>query len=229
MHELQEYVTKAEFCRRLRITRTALFYAVKSGRVVVEEWHGRPRIEFYRNKHTFVSTSQHPERYMPGPQFGIANNSKKARHKKTDSGSLRNIKSPSSHPLDDVPDPVDEDGDFHPAMSRLEAESVKQVYLAKQAKLKFLKDAGLLVEVETVKREWEEIATRVQKTMLSIPDRVAEIFATITDADKIHSDLTTEIRYALSSLQYRVKIEDKHDRIEEIVEAEDEVEEDPKA
>jgi hypothetical protein len=215
MKEIQEYITQAEFCRRMGITKQALQGAEKRERVEIENHNGRRMIEYYKNRRSYIQTSRNPSRYVT-PTLGG-----KVKHKQNgnrDSGKESKI---GYHRMDIVEDPPDTDGDFHENMNRLEAESIKQVYLAKQAKLKFLKDAGVLIETETVKREWQEIAVRVQKTMLSIPDRVSEIFASTSDAIKIYNDLTAEIRHALSSLQYRVKIEDEDDdNFEELTENE---------
>lgn len=220
MHELKEYITQAEFCKRLGITKTALFFAIRAGRVIKEIIDGQPRIEFKSNRERFINSSTVAQRY--NNIDAKTGNCIPVKQKSKLESRIIKVKN-KSHRMDDIPDPDDGDGDFHPQMSRLEAESVKQVYLAKQAKLKFLKDAGVLIEVNTVKREWEEIAVRVQKAMLAIPDRVSEIFSSINDAERIHKDLTTEIRHALSSLQYRVKLkEDEHDHIEKIIEDETE-------
>lgn len=215
MNQIQEYIIQAEFCRRMGISKQALQQAIKRGRVAIEMHHGRKMIEYHANRRSYIQTARTPERYT-------ANNvERRLKHPKKNGKQDQNPESKSGfHPLDLVADPPDEDGDFHSGMSRLEAESIKQVYLAKQAKLKFLKSAGLLIETEVVKKEWEEIAVRVQKSMLAIPDRVSEIYASLSDADKIYQDMTAEIRHALSSLQYRVKIEDEHDHIEKIVEEE---------
>ena len=96
------------------------------------------------------------------------------------------------------------DAEFHPAMARRESEAVKQLYLAKQAKLKFLKDAGVLMETEKIKQEWEAIAIAVRKTMLAIPDRVSELYASMMTADEIRNNLTKEIINSLSNLKYEM-------------------------
>lgn len=100
---------------------------------------------------------------------------------------------------------VSTDDEFHGDISRREAEAIKQVYMAKQAKLKYLREMGILIKADRVRSEWEEIAVRVRKAMLAIPDRVAHIFATTTDPLIIHKTMTTEISHALSRLQYEVQ------------------------
>jgi len=217
MHQVEDWITQAEFARRLGISKVALHKAEKCGRVDIEIRNGRPRIEYHSNRRAFIETSNRPERYVQNEV------EKRLKHKNKKVNSRNRSESSGNngfHPVDLIEDPPDKDGDFTHSMNRHQAESVKQVYLAKQAKLKFLKEAGILIETEVVKREWQEIAMRVQKAMLAIPDRVAEIFASTTDADKIHNDLNSEIRHALSSLQYTVKVDAENDRIEEIVEKE---------
>lgn len=226
MQTIEEWITQVEFCRRLGITKQALQQAEKRERVIIEKRNGRRRMEYHSNRRRFVESARVPMRYT---QQSISNRAVK--HKKNGrqmSGTeSRNGNSGTGHkedPFDLIEDPPDADGDFRPNMTRLEAEAIKQVYLAKQAKLRFLQGSAILIESAVVKREWESIAIRVQKAMLSIPDRVAELFASYADSNKIHQELTAEIRHALSSLQYRVEIEeDSHDRIEEIVEREDDI------
>lgn len=219
----KEYITKKEFARRMGISNYAVVMAIKSGRIIPEDrGTGKEYLEWYSSRERFINLSKRPD--VTRQAVSEYGDSLKTSDVRATPANNRKIKATkvNSHPLDSVQDPPDTDGDFHPQMNRFEAESVKQVYLAKQAKLKFLKEAGLLVEAQTVKREWEEIAVRVQKAMLAIPDRVSEIFASINDADKIHKYLEAEIRHALSSLQYSMKSEEKHDRIKKIVEEETE-------
>jgi hypothetical protein len=175
--------------------------AVKAGRIKRVFRNGRPFFDWEKNRDSFIATTtKPPERYFAAlSKLNASTNRQPER-------------------IDCVREPVDKE--FSPIMKKLEAESMKQIYLAKQAKLKFLKDSGLLIDVQTVRRDWEEIAVRVQKAMLAIPDRVAEIFASVDDAEKIRFDLEKEIRYALSNLQYNAKV--KNERVEKIVEDESE-------
>lgn len=215
MHEVKEYISQSEFCRRLGITRQNLFYAIKRGRVKLEEHNGKNKVEWHEGRRCFINTAREYGRYT-SKNITIRNKKMNGEVKQESEEYSQNGK---IHPIDLIEEPEDKDGDFRVNMSRVEAEAVKQIYFAKQAKLKFLKTAGILIEVAVVQREWEEIALRVQKAMMSIPDRVAELFASMTDAEKIHSDLTAEISHALSSLQYRVEFEeDKDVRIEELTE-----------
>jgi len=221
MFEIKEYITKNEFCKRLGITGTNLYVAIRRGRVLVEKYNGKPRIEWHENRRRFIETARIHQRYTKDAINKRIGNNGSENGKENPRSNLKQDSYADSnkfyHPTDLIQDPIDKDGDFLPQMSKLQAEAVKQVYFAKQAKIKFLKDAGILIETAIVQKEWEEIAMRVQKTMMSIPDRVAEMFASINDAEKIHRDLTSEISHALSSLQYKVNIEEKDDRIEELI------------
>jgi len=97
------------------------------------------------------------------------------------------------------------DSEFNSAMGRRQSEAVKQLYLAKQAKLKFLKEAGILMETEKIKQEWEAIAISVRKTMLAIPDRVSELYASMLSADEIRKNLTKEIINSLTNLKFEME------------------------
>jgi len=213
MIETKEYIRQSEFCKRLGISKQALQQAERRGRVKIEIYNGNRRIEWHENRRSYIESSRQPYRYKTMAVL------KRKNGKRSNGNQESEIKKKNgNHPIDLIEDPDDKDGDFRPNMGRLEAESVKQVYLAKQAKLKFLKEAGILIESAVVQKEWEEIAIRVQKAMVSIPDRVAEMFASIDDAEKIRADLMSEITHALSSMQYRVKTEDSNDNIKEFVE-----------
>lgn len=218
----KEYIRQTEFCRRLGITLTGLQKAAQRGRVRIEEREGKKRIEWHENRRTYIESARTPARYttnsiLKRKKENVQNHNQDPEQKKINYNN-------GFHPMDLVPEPEDKDGDFRPSMSRLEAESVKQIYLAKQAKLKFLKSAGILIETALVQREWEEIAIRVKRAMLTIPDRVAELFASTSDAVKIHNDLSAEIIHALSSLQYKVKFEEKDENFEELIDEDGEPE-----
>jgi len=206
MVKQKEYIKQSEFCRRLSISRQGLQKAVRRGRVKLEQipGHKTPRIEWFENRRSFVETSRTPSRYFKGEKHLTmklkSNNYQESRKQEK-----------ITHAIDLVHEPEDPDGDFNPQTSRLEAEAIKQLYLAKQAKLKFLKDAGLLIEADVVEKEWQNIAIRVQKAMLSIPDRVSEVFASCSESNVIHKMLDKELRYGLSSLVYNPNSGDTND------------------
>ena len=201
MPTTKEYISRVELRKRLGISKPAERKAMDAGRLKLELYRGLWQYDWYANRKLFIESARDPYRYT------AINVSK--RNGKSGSGKIKPRKKATmeqedhrgNHPIDLIEEPPDADGDFQPGMSRMKAETVKQLYLAKRAKLDFLRNAGLLVEMEKIKREAEEIAVRLQKAILAIPDRVSELYASMTDAREIHTNLVKELSYALSSLK----------------------------
>lgn len=217
----KEYVTAQELYRRLGISVTAGRKAEKAGRLKSELVKGRWLYDFSKNKRMFLSSSRDPMQHTPDKvrSRNLKRNNVKSK-RKSDSVVVQeedDLDESGNHPIDLIEDPVDTDGDFTQGMTKVQAESVKQVYLAKRAKVAFLKEVGVLVEQAVIKEEWEDLAVKTQKSVLAVPDRVAELFAASTDSKWIHAELTKELRYALSNIEnYELKVEGADVNIEEI-------------
>lgn len=218
----KEYIRKAELQKRLAIGNDAVIAALQTGRLKRELVNGQWKYEWYSNKKLFIESSGKAFRYTDEAIAArLKKDSKDPKNlrpcmqhkryvpiKKTDIEMDKEDKT-GTHPIDVIEEPPDKDGDFTRNMSRVQAEAVKQVYLAKKAKLSFLKDAGILIEASVVQKEWEEIAVRLRKVILSIPDRVSEVYASMTSATDIHNNLTEELVHALTSLVFEINKEDK--------------------
>jgi hypothetical protein len=79
--------------------------------------------------------------------------------------------------------------------------------LAGLRELQLRHQQGELMEIATVEREAFRMGQIVRDHILNIPDRLAELLAVETDATKIHSLLTKELREALAALS-RAPMED---------------------
>jgi hypothetical protein len=95
--------------------------------------------------------------------------------------------------------------EFANISSSKQADTVKQVYLAKNAKLKFLVSLGKLIPRKGVENAWVSVAMEVKKAMMAIPSRVSEICATHNDGKVINQLLTNEIGIALKNLQFNIQ------------------------
>lgn len=95
--------------------------------------------------------------------------------------------------------------EFENISTSKQADTVKQLYLAKNAKLKFLVSLGKLIPRKGVENAWVAVAQEVKKAMMSIPSRVSEICATHTDGKTINILLTNEIGAALKNLQFNLQ------------------------
>lgn len=207
----EEFISQKIFCLRMGISRSTFKKFIKEG--VVKYDKTKPHVnsyllEWYSNRDSVIKNSRDPSRYTPGE---IAKRQKERRLKRYATedavSETENAGEKSPDELLEIEEPEDADGEFDSNMSKREAEAVKQLYLAKQAKLKYLKDAGVVVESARVVREWEEIAHSVQKAMLAIPARVSELFASMTDAKEIEQMMTEEIVHGLTRLHYEHKVE----------------------
>ena len=98
-----------------------------------------------------------------------------------------------------------DDREFSRDMTRREAESVKQVYLAKRAKVAFLKEIKALTDTKVFMDHAVIMATNVQKAILSVPGRVAELYASMDSGSDIKKDLTKELTFALSKLKFDIE------------------------
>lgn len=204
----EEWISPAIFKRRLAISGNTYRTARSEGRIHEETKNGRRLIEWISQSKNFINTSREPMRYRAEEVNKRLRQKGRAIIRANGSPVSPAMAGKDDYGLDDfldVKEPEDEDGEFTPEMGKRQSEAVKQLYLAKQAKLKYLKDIGLLVETEAVIREWQEIAIYIQKQMLSIPDRVSELFASINDPREIQKILITEITHVLTGLKYEVK------------------------
>ena len=95
--------------------------------------------------------------------------------------------------------------EFSSISSSKQADTVKQVYLAKNAKLKFLVSLGKLIPKKGVENAWISVAMEVKKAMMAIPSRVSEICAVHSDGKVINQLLTNEIGIALRTLQFNIQ------------------------
>jgi len=207
----KEYITSKVFKMRLGIGSSTFKKAMKDRHIYYDKTKpvgNSYMIEWYSNRKSFLENASNPLRYTPEEiQKRLQNRLKKdyqiverVERSQSDGGK-------SADELLEIEEPEDVDNEFKQRMNKREAEAVKQLYLAKQAKFKYLKDAGVVVESARVIREWKEIAIHVKKLMLAIPNRVSELFASMTDAKEIKELLTIEIVHALSRLHYEYKVE----------------------
>ncbi len=87
-----------------------------------------------------------------------------------------------------------------------EARLLRETYLAMQAKIDYEKESGLLISKDDVQREFEDIAIKVQRGVLSVPPRVSAIIAAETDEFKIQALLSKELTIALRTIANDLKL-----------------------
>lgn len=81
-----------------------------------------------------------------------------------------------------------------------EARAYRERFEALQARIKYDKEIGKLVDTADVKKQAFKLARGVRDAMMNIPDRVSHELAAQTDPARVHQRLTEEIRQALADL-----------------------------
>jgi phage terminase Nu1 subunit (DNA packaging protein) len=101
-----------------------------------------------------------------------------------------------SSAIDSKPAQLDEESD----QSFAEAKTMKEIYGAKLAKLKYEEEAGMLILKSDVKGKAHEVGKNIKEVLLSLPARVMDELSVESDPRKVNSILEKEVRDSLSSL-----------------------------
>jgi hypothetical protein len=86
-----------------------------------------------------------------------------------------------------------------------DARAKREVYTAKAAQLDYETKAAKLIPAAEVAKVWTDIAVSVQKSILSVPDRITPLLVGETDHTVIYNRIATELKYALKNLAYELK------------------------
>ena len=135
-----------------------------------------------------------PRGRKPKPKIKPEANTKAKRAKRTATGA------PEAKQRAAVDEPSDREVDT--VMDYTEARASKEKWNARMAKINFQKEAGKLIPADAVAKAWTDIATVTQKSVLSVPDRIAPLLVGEMDQAIIHKRITDEIRYALKNLSF---------------------------
>ena len=79
--------------------------------------------------------------------------------------------------------------------------AIKEMYAARLQKLEFEERSKKLVPYDELKLELAKLHLQVRDNLRTIPDRISAIVAAETDASKIHSIISSEIRDCLEGLK----------------------------
>lgn len=80
------------------------------------------------------------------------------------------------------------------------ARAIRESYLARLAKIEFEEKTAKLVSRDEVQVAAFTLARTVRDNLLNLPDRLAALLASESDAHRVHQILTEEIRKALDEL-----------------------------
>ena len=79
--------------------------------------------------------------------------------------------------------------------------AIKEMYAARLQKLEFEERSKKLVPYDELKLELAKLHLQVRDNLRTIPDRISPIVAAESDASKIHTIISDEIRDCLEGLK----------------------------
>lgn len=86
-----------------------------------------------------------------------------------------------------------------------EAKTMKEVFNAKLARLRFEEESGKLIEKADIEDKARDIAVIVKESLLMIPNKLMEQLAVESDPREIHVMLDREIREILAEMANQIK------------------------
>ena len=118
---------------------------------------------------------------------------------------LRQVRDPARKYKTDEPAdldqfPQEDSSEAGPQLTFAEAKTMKEVYLARMARLKYEEEAGKLVPKADVEARAADIGMVVKQNLLSIPSRLMDQLADETDPREINAILEAELRRVLEQL-----------------------------
>jgi len=181
----KEYITQAEFARRIGIHPVTVGQGVKTGRWKLYYVDGSKLIKYAEAKRAFTLTKKN---YMKGPI-------KKANGKTPKTLEI------SEDGLSDVPH------DLHDA--RLQNEK----YKAMKTRLDFEVAQAKVISFQDVYDTWKDISENLKKSILAIADRIGPLAAAEMDNHSCTMLLRTELKRSLQGIvdKYSKKIEVQKD------------------
>ncbi len=172
------YLTLTEFAKIVGVTRRAVAFAVSKGKLTTHTIDGKPMVEGPLAQKEWAHNIDH-----------VA--SKKG---KTPKKTQTDYKNP-------VEDPPPKDGpDTFQGLTLADAERQDKVYKSRLSELKYLEQAGKLVELDKVQREAFELGRKTRDAIMGIPARVVHDWAAETDPHKLELKINQELINVLDSL-----------------------------
>lgn len=169
----QELISIREFAKRVRVSHSVAYRAVKRGRISAEKVGNEIKISWPQAKREFEENRDVSKvRKLDAERLGINNGGR------PNNGNFVNNGTP----------------DIWDAKAR------KEDYLAKIRQLDYLERMGKLVNAKVVEDLAFQKGRELRDALLIIPDRIAAILAKESDPAKCHEIITKEIEAALTKL-----------------------------
>lgn len=104
-----------------------------------------------------------------------------------------------------LPDALAAPSEASRAPTFAEAKTMKEVFNAKLARLKFEEESGKMIEKADIEDKARDIAVIVKESLLMLPNKLMEQLAVESDPREIHVMLDREIREILAEMANQIK------------------------
>ena len=184
----RRWLTPSEFARAAGVTPAEVTQSVKRGRIVITLRDGKRRIDVKTQLPRFLSTVKHAGHLKSSAADQAPKTGKTAR------GAGRNGKpKPASAPKS--PSTNGSGTDFI-----VKAREIQERYKAIDVALAHEERVGNLVKIDEVAAEFRDIAAKVKRGIMNIPDRLAPLVAAEKTRKRCWSILDQECRTILEDL-----------------------------
>jgi len=167
-----KFVGVVEFARLIGVTRGAVDYAIKKGRIKSQQVGNKRMLDFEKAKKEWDENTDKAA-------------SKKGHAKKKIKSKVVNQEYVAK---------------TYDGLTTSDAERQEKVYKARLAELKYKEQAGELAEVKKIKKEAFETGRKVRDAIMQIPARLSHEIAVETDPHKCEVMLAKELNQALVKL-----------------------------
>lgn len=174
-----DLISQAELARRLGVSRQYVGRLVKQGKLEL------------------VGRKLDAEASMAVLE-GLADPARPRKTNLAASPPAREVVAEQSEPADDPEGAIIKGEKRAPTFA--EAKTMKEVYLAKMARLKYEEEAGRFLEKSEVERRAQEVGMVVRQNLLSLPSRLMDQLAAESDPREINALLDAEVREVLTML-----------------------------
>jgi transcriptional regulator with XRE-family HTH domain len=174
-----DLISQAEFARRLGVSRQYIGRLVKKG-----------KLELVGRKLDADASMAVLE--------GLADPARPRKTSLAASPPSREIVAEQPEPADDPEGAIIKGEKRAPTFA--EAKTMKEVYLAKMARLKYQEEAGRFLEKAEVERRAQNVGMVVRQNLLSLPSRLMDQLAFESDPREINALLEAEVREVLTML-----------------------------
>jgi hypothetical protein len=206
--EHEDFITRAEFARRLGTTSTPVADGLRTGRIASKLENNMVLVNWFTESEKWACTARKPAIIIKRINDYNKEHFKELKIKPLP---MRNtpciardkrgvIHLPTNHGKEPAEDLDDERLDDPTEGIITNSNQSKVYYQAKLHKLEYETKIGNLISLDIIEKALQGIGLRTQKALLSIPDRTSAIIAAEEDPARVRIILINEIRIVLENL-----------------------------